>query len=147
MTDKLIRRHPHVFGEGDNRTAEAQNLAWEEQKATERQGKNRDGVLDDVPVGFPALLRAVKLTKRAARVGFDWSHLSDVFAKLEEEIIELKAEIPHGDIERIEDELGDVLFVIANLARKLDIDPEAALRRTNAKFTRRFAYIESNLRA
>ena len=102
-------------------------------------------MLDDVPVGLPALTRAVKLSKRAARVGFVWPSVNEVLDKLDEEIAELKAEVAGGDIERLRGELGDVLFVIANLARTLDIEPEDALRATNAKFVRRFSFIEAAL--
>lgn len=145
MTDKLIRRHPHVFGEVGERTADEQNAAWEIQKASERSAKARHGLLDDVPIGLPALTRAAKLTKRAARVGFDWPSLNEVLDKLEEEIAELKVELAAGDRKKAREELGDILFVIANLARKMDTEPEDALRGTNAKFVRRFEYIEAEL--
>jgi tetrapyrrole methylase family protein/MazG family protein/ATP diphosphatase len=147
MSDKLIRRHPHVFGEVSHRTAEEQTVAWEVQKAEERKAKDKTGVLDDVPVGLPALTRAAKLTKRAARVGFDWPSISDVLAKLDEETAELKVEILAGDREKAQAELGDLLFVLANLARWLDVEPEDALRGTNAKFVRRFRSIEAALKA
>jgi len=145
MADKLIRRHPHVFGAVSGRTADEQNQAWEDQKAEERKAKARTGLLDDVPVGLPALTRAAKLTKRAARVGFDWPSLDEVFAKLDEEVGELKAELVAGDEEKARAELGDILFVLANLARKMGVEPEDALRGTNAKFVRRFEAIESEL--
>lgn len=145
MTDKLIRRHPHVFGEAGDRTADEQNAAWEVQKAAERKAKAKHGILDDVPVGLPALTRAAKLTKRAARVGFDWPSLDEVLDKLEEEVAELKVELAAGDHEKAKAELGDILFVIANLARKMDTEPEDALRGTNAKFVRRFVMIEAEL--
>jgi MazG family protein len=147
ISDKMIRRHPHVFGEAQARTAEEQTQAWEVIKAQERasKGKEHAGVLDGVPVGLPALTRAVKLTARAARVGFDWPDAARVLEKLAEEVGELEAEIDAGDRERLKDELGDVLFVVANLARKLDIEPEDALRGANAKFIRRFAHIEAQL--
>ena len=148
INDKMIRRHPHVFGEAGVRSSAEQTAAWEETKAAERAAKGRDAsLLDDVPAGLPALTRAVKLTKRAARVGFDWPHIDFVLAKLEEEIGELRAEIAAGDAALAREELGDVLFVMANLARKLDIEPEDALRSTNAKFARRFQYIEAALAA
>ena len=149
ITDKMIRRHPHVFGAAAHRTSAAQTVAWEAQKAAERaaRGADRAGVLDDVPAGLPAMTRAVKLTRRAARVGFDWSELSDVTDKLREELAELEVEIAAGDRLKAQDELGDLLFVCANLARKLDIDPEQALRGANAKFTRRFRHIETRLAA
>ena len=144
---KLIRRHPHVFGTPDGRSSEEQTKAWEALKAKERAEKALKGVLDDVPVGLPALSRAVKLTKRAARVGFDWGSTREVFDKAREEIAELEAEIDAQNLEKIEDEFGDLMFVMANLARKLDIDPEKALRGTNAKFVRRFSHIEAALKA
>jgi tetrapyrrole methylase family protein/MazG family protein/ATP diphosphatase len=146
IVDKMIRRHPHVFGEAEQRTSAEQTDAWEEIKAAERADKGRTAsLLDDVPAGLPALTRAVKLTKRAARVGFDWPHVDFVLAKLEEEIGELRAEIAKADLALAREELGDVLFVVANLARKLDIEPEDALRATNAKFARRFQFIEAAL--
>lgn len=145
MSEKLIRRHPHVFSGGGPRSSEAQTVAWEETKAEERKAKNKAGILDDVPIGLPALTRAAKLTKRAARVGFDWINLDQVFEKLDEEVAELKVEIQSGVEDKIKDELGDVLFVLANLARKLSVEPEAALRGANAKFARRFGYIAAAL--
>jgi tetrapyrrole methylase family protein/MazG family protein/ATP diphosphatase len=147
IVDKMVRRHPHVFGDAAFPDKAAQTLDWEARKAQERaaKGADRAGVLDDVPVGLPALTRAVKLTKRAGRVGFDWPDAQTVLAKLHEETAELEAEIAAGDRDKARGELGDLLFVCANLARKLDIDPEAALRETNAKFVRRFAYIEARL--
>ncbi|MDO8295965.1 MAG: nucleoside triphosphate pyrophosphohydrolase [Caulobacter sp.] len=145
ISDKMIRRHPHVFGDEGHRTAGEQTVAWETLKQQERAGKERHGILDDVPVGLPALTRAVKLSKRAARVGFVWPSVKEVLDKLDEEVAELKAEVAGGDIEKLRGELGDVLFVIANLARTLDIEPEDALRATNAKFVRRFGFIEDAL--
>ena len=146
INDKMIRRHPHVFGDQSYDTGEAQTAAWEAMKAQERAGKGRDrSLLDDVPAGLPAMTRAVKLTKRAARVGFDWPEVSFVLEKLREEIGEMEAEIASGDKDALRGEIGDVLFVMANLARKLDIEPEDALRATNAKFARRFQFIEAAL--
>lgn len=146
MEDKLIRRHPHVFGEEDaQNSGPAQKLRWEEIKAAERAAKAQHGVLDDVPVGMPALHRAAKLTKRAARVGFDWPSTDEVFDKLHEEVRELRAEIAAGDMTKAQEEVGDLLFVVANLARKLGVEPEEALRTTNAKFVRRFGFIEAEL--
>jgi MazG family protein len=149
---KMVRRHPHVFGEARHRSAGEQTEAWETIKAGERAAKATAGsaassLLDDVPVRMPALTRAVKLSKRGARVGFVWPSAAEVLAKLHEEIAELEAEIVAGDVDKARDELGDVLFVCANLARELDMDPEAALRGTNAKFVRRFKYIEAELAA
>ena len=149
IADKMERRHPHVFGGASHRDSAAQTAAWETQKAAERAAKGaaNAGVLADVPAGLPALTRAVKLTKRAARVGFDWAQASTVIAKLREETDELEAELPGADPALIREELGDLLFVCANLARKLDVDPEDALRGANAKFTRRFGHIEATLAA
>ncbi|MGC1302130.1 MAG: nucleoside triphosphate pyrophosphohydrolase [Caulobacteraceae bacterium] len=149
ICDKMVRRHPHVFGEASFATIAAQSVAWEEIKAAERaaKGPQRARVLDDVPAGLPGLMRAVKLTKRAARVGFDWPDIPTVLDKLQEEVAELQVEIDAGEREKAREELGDLLFVCANLARKLDVDPEDALRTANAKFTRRFQFIEDALEA
>lgn len=145
ISDKMVRRHPHVFGDHSYGSVEKQKEGWEALKAAERAAKARGGVLDDVSSGLPALTRAMKLTKRAARVGFDWPSTVEVFEKLQEEIAELEAEIAAGDMAKARAELGDVLFVVANLARKLDVEPEDALRATNAKFIRRFEAIEALL--
>lgn len=146
IADKLERRHPHVFGdEAAKADGAAQKARWEDIKAAERVARAQHGVLDDVPVGLPALARAAKLTKRAARVGFDWPSTAEVLDKLDEEVAELKAEIVAGDLDKARGELGDLLFVMANLARKLGVEPEDALRGTNAKFVRRFAFIEGEL--
>ena len=146
IADKLERRHPHVFGdEAAKADGAAQKARWEDIKAGERKAKAQHGVLDDVPVGLPALARAAKLTKRAARVGFDWPSTAEVLDKLDEEVAELKAEIAAGDLDKARGELGDLLFVMANLARKLGVEPEDALRGTNAKFVRRFGFIEAEL--
>jgi ATP diphosphatase len=147
ITDKMIRRHPHVFGEGAARTATGQTAAWEAQKAEERLAKAQHGVLDGVATALPALIRAQKLTARAARVNFDWPNAEAVLDKLEEETAELRAELPAANPARLGDELGDMLFVLANLARKLGLDAEACLTGTNAKFIRRFGYIEATLAA
>jgi tetrapyrrole methylase family protein/MazG family protein/ATP diphosphatase len=143
----MVRRHPHIFGEASARNAAEQTEAWELIKAQERaaKSKTRGSVLDDVPVGLPALTRATKLSRRAARVGFAWPDVRQVLAKLHEEVGELEAKIAAGDLASARQELGDVLFVCANIARELDIDPEHALRETNAKFVRRFAFIEQAL--
>ncbi len=153
INDKMVRRHPHVFGEVRHRSSTEQAEAWETIKAQERAAKApaepgapAASLLDDVPVGLPALTRAVKLSKRAARVGFVWPSAVEVLAKLHEEVAELEAEVAAGDIDKARDELGDVLFVCANLARELNVDPEAALRGTNAKFVRRFITSKPNLR-
>ncbi len=148
IVDKMIRRHPHVFAEQTFKDLSEQTAAWDAIKAQERAGKNRaSSLLDDVPTGLPGMTRAVKLTKRAARVGFDWPSTQEVLSKLREELAELEAEIEANDPEKVREELGDLLFVCANLARKLDVDPEDAVRAANAKFARRFAYIERALAA
>jgi MazG family protein len=147
ICDKMIRRHPHVFGEASHRDAAEQTVAWEAIKAEERAGKASKavGVLDGVPAGLPGMTRAVKLTARAARVGFDWPSTHEVLEKLREELAELEVEIDAGDRQKAREELGDLLFVCANLARKLDVEPEDAIRGANAKFARRFASIEAAL--
>jgi tetrapyrrole methylase family protein/MazG family protein/ATP diphosphatase len=146
INDKMIRRHPHVFADETYASLAHQKQGWEVLKAAERHGKGRAAsLLDDVPVGLPALTRAVKLSSRAATVGFVWPTVPEVVAKLDEEVDELKAEIAAGDLEKARQEMGDVLFVVANLARTLEVDPEDALRFTNAKFARRFQYIEARL--
>ncbi len=151
INDKMIRRHPHVFASETYASLTHQKAGWEALKAAERAGKQAGdkgrlaSLLDDVPLALPALTRAVKLSKRAAGVGFVWPTVADVIAKLHEEVGELAAEIAAGDLEKARQELGDVLFVVANLARTLEVDPEDALRFTNAKFARRFGYIEARL--
>jgi nucleoside triphosphate diphosphatase len=144
--DKMERRHPHVFGDARIDTADQQTIAWEAQKARERAAAGADkavSVLDDVAKALPALTRAEKLQKRAAREGFDWPAVDQVLDKIHEEIAEVQHEIAaSGSEERLLDEVGDLLFACANLARKLKVDPETALRSTNAKFERRFRRIE-----
>ena len=148
INEKMIRRHPHVFGDETYASLDHQKQGWEQLKAVERAGKHRPGgLLADVPVGLPGLTRAVKLSKRAATVGFVWPTVQDVVAKLHEEVGEMLAEIEAGDLEKAKGEIGDVLFVVANLARTLDVDPEDAIRATNAKFVRRFGYVEAQLAA
>jgi len=154
VADKLIRRHPHVFGPGadsvtrarsDNpqkMDAEEQTANWEQIKAAERAQAGMNSHIDGVSAGLPPLRRAVKLQKRAGRAGFDWPDITPVLAKIREELAELEAEFEHADRDRLEDELGDVLFAVANLARKLDLDADAALRRTNLKFETRFRAME-----
>ena len=143
--DKMIRRHPHVFGDAATRDVAAQNTAWDAQKAVERAARAETGTLAGVPPNLPALTRAAKLTRRAARVGFDWPDAGGVLDKLEEEAAELRAELPGADPGRLADEVGDLLFVLANLARKLELDPEECLRAANAKFERRFRGVEDHL--
>jgi tetrapyrrole methylase family protein/MazG family protein/ATP diphosphatase len=148
INDKMIRRHPHVFGDGSYASLADQKDGWEALKAAERGQKGRNAsLLDDVPVGLPALTRAVKLSRRAAGVGFVWPSVKEVLAKLHEEVAELEVEIAAGDLDKARQEMGDVLFVVANLARTLEVDPEDSLRFTNAKFVRRFRYIEQQLAA
>ena len=142
ISDKMIRRHPHVFGDAAVRDAAAQTNAWEAQKSAERAARRETGTLAGVPTALPALTRAFKLTNRAARVGFDWPDAAAVLEKLDEEVAELKAELPAADPARLTDEVGDMLFVLANLARKLGLDPEACLRHANDKFSRRFNAME-----
>ena len=145
ISDKMVARHPHVFGEDSrDKTAEQQTRDWEAVKAAERAAEGARRTLDGVAVGLPALTRVVKLQKRAARVGFDWPDVGEVTAKIAEEAEELT--LAGTEAERFE-EYGDLLFVMANLARHLKIDPEEALRAANAKFMRRFAAIEDALAA
>jgi nucleoside triphosphate diphosphatase len=144
ISDKMLRRHPHVFGATRIDSAAVQSEAWEAHKAAEREASGAgDSVLDGVALAYPALLRAAKLSRRAARIGFDWPDARGVIAKINEEIAEIEAEIADGAApERLEDEIGDLLFAAANLARKLDIEAETALRRATAKFERRFREVE-----
>ena len=145
--DKLVRRHPHIFDEAETITAEDQTRSWEAQKARERKEKSSGdtphSALDGVTTGLPALTRALKLQKRAARVGFDWHQAEDVLHKFDEESREMATEMGSGaSEERLQDEMGDLLFTCVNLSRKLNIDPETALRHGNAKFERRFKAVE-----
>ena len=152
ITEKLIRRHPHVFPDGTLQSVRSPDLVfdvkainkqWEETKKRERAGKGEDGVLADIPLAMPALNRAQKLQKRASSVGFDWTDLKDVLAKVKEEIAELEVEITRGDKVAMEDEMGDLLFSCVNLARHLSVDAEKAMRCANNKFKRRFEAMES----
>ncbi|MDA8708384.1 nucleoside triphosphate pyrophosphohydrolase [Hellea sp.] len=147
LTRKMVDRHPHVFEFTDERTAKEQTVSWEETKAAERKAKGHESLLDDVPLALPELMRAAKLQKRAARVGFDWPNLDGVMDKIIEEAQEVADAADTKDQDAIEDEIGDLLFAVTNLARKLDVDPELALRRTNSKFTRRFKFIEDAAKA
>ena len=160
ISRKMVRRHPHVFGDEDARAAVDVKGLWERVKAEERRDKKRlkgakspcDGLasarlLDDVPLALPALTRALKLQDKAAKVGFDWPSLAPVLDKVREEFTELEDAIASTSADAIEDELGDVLFVLANIARHARVDPEAALRRTNEKFVRRWRRIEELLAA
>ncbi|RDE08647.1 nucleoside triphosphate pyrophosphohydrolase [Pelagibacterium lacus] len=154
VTEKLIRRHPHVFGDDDPGTAVSTEKRWENIKAAERATKaeRRGGtrppsILDDVPSALPALLRAGKLAKRAARVGFDWPDTASVVAKVREELAETEEALAGGSEAAKTEEIGDLLFAVANLARNAGVDPEAALRDANAKFVRRFDHVEARARA
>jgi nucleoside triphosphate diphosphatase len=138
---KMIRRHPHVFGDEKARSATLAKGFWEDLKSKERGQAAEQRTLDGVPVALPALTRAVKLQKKAAKVGFDWPHVDHVFAKVEEEIGELR----NAPVKKRQEEFGDLLFAMANIGRHYGLDPEAALRNANAKFDRRFRYIEDEL--
>ena len=148
MSNKMVSRHPHVFGdESREKSAEQQTADWEAIKAAERAGKAQQGTLDGVAVGLPALLRAYKLQKRAARVGFDWPTTNEVIDKIAEEAAELVEARDSLSQDEVEEEFGDLMFVMANLGRHLGVEPEAALRRANAKFIRRFEGVEAKLAA
>jgi MazG family protein len=148
ICDKMIRRHPHVFAQGGAKTPEAVTLAWDEIKRHERDAKPaKESLLDDVPRALPALMRAVKLQNRAAQVGFDWPSAVTVTDKIAEESKELAEAVASGKASKVAEEFGDLLFAMANLARHLKLDPEAALRAANAKFVRRFKAIEAGLQA
>lgn len=154
ISDKLIRRHPHVFGAGDALTADGVIAQWDEIKAAERAARATkqgspapESLLDGVPLALPALTRAVKLQQKASKVGFDWNNAAHVMGKIREETEEIAAELdaPTVDPKALEEEIGDLLFVAANLARHANVDPEQALRGANAKFERRFHHIERRL--
>jgi len=151
VTEKLILRHPHVFGEKELKTADDVLRNWDELKKAERAAsgkveKAKNSILEDVPVHFPALLEGQKLTKKAAKVKFDWENVEQIFDKLTEETEELKSAIKQNEKNgNIEEEIGDLLFVVVNLARQLEVEPETALKKTNRKFRQRFKFIESEL--
>ena len=160
ISEKMLRRHPHVFGDAQVSAPEAVKAQWEvikaeesreraERRASKGLAADNEWFLDAVPAALPALLGALKLQKKAARVGFDWAETDAVIGKIREELGEVEAELAGSpvDCDRLEDEIGDLLFAVANLARHLKVEPEAALRRTNAKFRRRFGHIEDSLRA
>ncbi len=144
LADKLIRRHPHVFGDEEIRTSDEQVANWERIKKEEK-GEERRSALAGVPPHLPALLKAQKITEKAARVGFDWEHVDQVFAKVLEELHELEETLSSRDQERMEAELGDLLFAIVNLGRFLSVNPEDALRKTIQRFSTRFAHVEDTL--
>ena len=153
ITKKMILRHPHVFGDKKLATANDVLQNWDELKraereATKKQEKTKNSILDEVPLAFPALIEANKLTKKAAKVRFDWENAEQIFEKLTEETDELRRAIAVGEnnSENIEEEIGDLLFVVVNLARKLNVEPETALKKTNRKFRQRFEFIEKELK-
>lgn len=150
VTKKLVLRHPHVFGDANLERAQDVLDNWDQLKADERKAsgkveKKTGSILDEVPIHFPALLEGLKLTKKAAKVGFDWENAGQIFAKLDEEVAELKDAIENGETANAAEEIGDLLFVVLNLARHLDVEPETALKLTNRKFRSRFRYIEESL--
>lgn len=148
IVEKMVRRHPHVFSDAEVADAEEQTRRWEAQKAKERAGKGQgESVLDGVALGLPALLRAEKLQKRAARVGFDWPEVAGVAAKVREELDEVEQELANNETEALQGEIGDLLFSVVNLARHSGIDAEQALRAANIKFERRFKAVEKSFKA
>ncbi len=151
ISNKMVRRHPHVFADATIEDADAQTAAWEDHKANERVSNGDESApisaIDGVTSALPALIRAHKLQKRAARVGFDWDTVIPVIGKVREELAEVEAEINGGDEARLRDEIGDLLFCCVNLARKLGIEPETALKAGNSKFERRFRRMEVLLHA
>ena len=152
VAQKLILRHPHVFEDKKLETADEVLDNWDELKKEERKRSGKvesvkDSILEDVPVAFPALIEGNKLTKKAAKVGFDWENTDQIFEKLDEETEELKSAISSKEKPHIEEEIGDLLFVVVNLARKLGVEPENALKKTNRKFRKRFRFIEDELKS
>ena len=151
VAQKLVLRHPHVFGDAKLERAVDVLDNWDTLKANERKAsgkeeKVKESILDEVPVHFPALLEGLKVSKKAAKVGFDWENTEQIFEKLNEEVAELKEAIETRDADEVSEEIGDLLFVVVNLARKLDIEPETALKKTNRKFRTRFKFIETELK-
>lgn len=153
LHEKMVRRHPHVFGDADLKTSQDVLRNWEDIKAAEKgtqstaEPASDKSLLDGIPSQLPALHAAYQMTAKASRVGFDWPHLEQVLVKLQEEIVELREALAQGDTEHITGEVGDLLFVAVNIARFLGIDPETALRRSNRKFERRFRFVESAIKA
>ncbi|MCH9697510.1 MAG: nucleoside triphosphate pyrophosphohydrolase [Gammaproteobacteria bacterium] len=147
LSDKLIRRHPYIFGDQVASSPEQRRQAWEQIKSAERQARSEsvNSRLDGVSPGFPALIHATKLQQRASNAGFDWSRAEPVLAKIKEELAEVEEVLPEGDQSRIEDEIGDLLFAVVNLTRHCQVDAETALRQASMKFSRRFQYIEAKL--
>ncbi len=158
ITSKMVRRHPHVFAQGDAKTGKDVKIRWDEIKADEKQQRverrrarglpdeHKNGLLDQVSRAMPANEEALKIQKKASKVGFDWNDPNLVLDKMEEEIAELRAEVAANNAKKIADEMGDMMFVLVNLARHLDVNPEMALRDTNTKFRNRFSYIEQELK-
>jgi len=152
VTRKLVLRHPHVFGDAKLERAQDVLDNWDNLKANERAASGKaekaaESILDEVPVHFPALIEALKLTSKAAKKGFDWKDVEDIFEKLDEEVGELRDAIRNNDTDNTAEEIGDLLFVIANLARRLGVEPETALKQTNRKFRQRFGFVERELTA
>ena len=145
ISEKLVRRHPHVFGEETSDTSEEVLKSWASIKVDEKKEKGKSSILDGVPCQMPALLRAHRITEKAARVGFDWDHIDEVFKKLEEELGEFEEAVASKDIVKVEEELGDVIFALVNISRFLEVNPEEALKKTVRKFVSRFNYIEESL--
>ncbi|WP_027128622.1 nucleoside triphosphate pyrophosphohydrolase [Fusobacterium perfoetens] len=144
INEKLIRRHPHIFGSVEVGSVSDVEKNWEEIKKTEKEHQNRKSVLDGIPKGLPALLKAQKIQKKVKKYGFDWDNIEDVYAKVQEEIKEVEEAVKENNHEHIEEEIGDLLFAITNYARHLGVDSSEALRKTNEKFEKRFRYIEEN---
>ncbi|NME36682.1 MULTISPECIES: nucleoside triphosphate pyrophosphohydrolase [Fusobacterium] len=144
INEKLIRRHPHIFGNIDVSSVSDVEKNWEEIKKTEKEHQNRKSILDGIPKGLPALLKAQKIQKKVKKYGFDWDNIDDVYAKVQEEIKEVEEAVKENNYEHIEEEIGDLLFAITNYARHLGVDSSEALRKTNEKFEKRFRYIEEN---
>ena len=147
LSEKMVRRHPHVFKEGELNTPDQVVKQWEEIKRNEKNQANQKSILDNIPKNLPSLLRAQKLQKKAAKEGFDWDQISDVFDKLDEEIGEFKEAVLKKKSADIQNEIGDIIFVITNIAKCYKIDAEEALRSTNNKFIKRFQYIEQKIKA
>ncbi len=145
ISDKLVRRHPHVFGDEIRETARDVLNNWEAIKVEEKKKKGSSSLLEGVPIHMPALLRAHRITEKASRVGFDWTTLEEVFKKLEEELAEFEEAVRGKDPARMEDELGDVIFALVNVGRFLEVNPEEALKKTISRFISRFSYIEKGL--
>lgn len=144
INEKLIRRHPHVFGNEEVENSEEVMVNWEEIKKTEDSHKDRESAIDGIPITLPAMQKAYKIQKKAAKTGFDWENADGAMLKLEEEIEEVREAVKEGDLSHIEEEIGDMIFAVINIARKLKVDPEEALNRTIKKFDKRFRYIEKN---